>query len=111
MSEGGLKLLEGNLGRAIMKVSAVSDDDWVIEAPARVFKHQQDVLDAHHAGTLNQDVIVVVAGQGPAANGMPELHQLTPALSNIKGAGFKVALVTDGRLSGASGNKIGRAHV
>lgn len=111
MSEGGLKLLEGNLGRAIMKVSAVSDDDWAIEAPARVFMHQQDVLDAYHAGTLNQDVIVVVAGQGPAANGMPELHQLTPALSNIKGAGFKVALVTDGRLSGASGNIPAAIHV
>lgn len=111
MREGGMKLLEGNLGRAIMKVSAVPDDRWVIEAPARVFHSQQAVLAAYQAGELQQDVVVVLAGQGPGANGMPELHQLTPALSNLQDAGFRVALVTDGRLSGASGKIPAAIHV
>lgn len=111
MPEGGMKLLEGNLGRAIMKVSAVPMEHWHIEAPAKVFYQQQAVLDAYAQGELNQDVVVVVAGQGPGANGMPELHQLIPALANIQAAGFKVALVTDGRLSGASGKIPAAIHV
>lgn len=111
LPEGGMKLLEGNLGRAIMKVSAVRPEDWIIEAPAMVFYQQQQVLEAYEAGKLNQDVVVVMVGQGPAANGMPELHQLTPALANIQAAGFKVALVTDGRLSGASGAIPAAIHV
>src|SRR5690606_17489557 len=81
MAEGGMKVLEGNLGRAIMKVSAVPSNHWVIEAPARVFYQQQDVLTAYQQGELNQDVVIVIVGQGPAANGMPELHQLSPALA------------------------------
>jgi phosphogluconate dehydratase len=106
-----MKLVSGNLGRAIMKVSAVPDDRWVIDAPARVFTDQQQVLAAYQAGELNQDVIVVVKGQGPKANGMPELHQLTPALTNLQEAGYRVALVTDGRLSGASGKVPAAIHL
>ena len=106
-----MKLVSGNLGRAVMKVSAVPDDRWVIEAPARVFLDQQEVLAAYQAGELNQDVIVVVKGQGPRANGMPELHQLTPALTNLQEAGYRVALVTDGRLSGASGKVPAAIHL
>jgi phosphogluconate dehydratase len=111
LREGGMKLVSGNLGRAVMKVSAVPDDRWVIEAPARVFLDQQEVLAAYQAGELNQDVIVVVKGQGPRANGMPELHQLTPALTNLQEAGYRVALVTDGRLSGASGKVPAAIHL
>lgn len=111
LREGGIKLLQGNLGRAILKVSAVPDDRWIIEAPARVFTTQQAVQEAYKKGELNCDVVVVLIGQGPAANGMPELHQLTPALTNLQEAGFKVALVTDGRLSGASGKIPAAIHV
>lgn len=111
LREGGMKLVSGNLGRAIMKVSAVPDDRWIIDAPARVFTDQQQVLAAYKAGELNQDVVVVVKGQGPKANGMPELHQLTPALSNLQEAGYRVALVTDGRLSGASGKVPAAIHL
>jgi phosphogluconate dehydratase len=111
LREGGMKLVSGNLGRAMMKVSAVPDDRWVIEAPAKVFTDQQQVLDAYRAGDLNQDVIVVVKGQGPRANGMPELHQLTPALTNLQEQGYRVALVTDGRLSGASGKVPAAIHL
>ncbi|MDK2779343.1 MAG: phosphogluconate dehydratase [Pseudomonadota bacterium] len=111
MREGGMKLVAGNLGRAVMKVSAVPDDRWVIDAPARVFYSQDAVLAAYRAGELNQDVVVVLAGQGPGANGMPELHQLTPALTNLQDAGYRVALVTDGRLSGASGKVPAAIHV
>lgn len=111
MREGGMKLLQGNLGRAVMKVSAVPDDRWVIDAPARVFHSQEAVLAAYKAGELNQDIVVVLAGQGPGANGMPELHQLTPALTNLQDAGYRVALVTDGRLSGASGRIPAAIHV
>lgn len=111
LREGGMKLVSGNLGRAIMKVSAVPDDRWVIEAPARVFTDQHQVLAAYQAGELNKDVVVVVKGQGPKANGMPELHQLTPALTNLQEQGFKVALVTDGRLSGASGKIPAAIHL
>lgn len=111
MREGGMKLVSGNLGKAIMKVSAVPDDRWVIEAPAKVFIDQNDVLAAYKSGELNQDVIVVLKQQGPKANGMPELHKLTPALTNLQEAGFNVALVTDGRLSGASGKVPAAIHL
>src|SRR5690606_23923201 len=93
--EGGIKLLRGNLGRAIIKVSAVKPEHQVVEAPAVVFTSQQQVLDAFREGRLSRDVIVVVREQGPRANGMPELHKLTPALSVLQGRGHRVALVTD----------------
>ncbi|GGY43621.1 phosphogluconate dehydratase [Bacterioplanes sanyensis] len=111
MREGGMKWLRGNLGESIIKISAVPEDRWHIEAPARVFDDQAQVLAAYQAGELNQDVVVVVRYQGPRANGMPELHQLTPALSNLQQAGHKVALVTDGRLSGASGKVPAAIHL
>ena len=111
MREGGMKLVSGNLGNAIMKVSAVPDDRWVIEGPARVFIDQNDVLTAYKNDELNCDVVVVLKQQGPKANGMPELHKLTPALTNLQDAGFKVALVTDGRLSGASGKVPAAIHL
>ncbi|ASP39479.1 phosphogluconate dehydratase [Bacterioplanes sanyensis] len=111
MREGGMKLLQGPLGEAVMKVSAVPDDRWVVQAPARVFEDQQQVLAAYKAGELNRDVVVVLRFQGPRANGMPELHQLTPALANLQQAGHRVALVTDGRLSGASGKVPAAIHV
>ena len=108
---GGLKLLQGNLGRSVIKVSAVPDDRHVIEAPARVFDSQEDLHTAFNAGELDRDVICVVRWQGPQANGMPELHKLTPPLSVLQGKGFKVALVTDGRMSGASGKVPAAIHV
>jgi phosphogluconate dehydratase len=108
---GGLKLLEGNLGRSVIKVSAVPADKHVIEAPAQVFDAQEDLLHAFTAGTLEKDFIAVVRWQGPRANGMPELHKLTPPLAVLQGRGFKVALVTDGRMSGASGNVPAAIHV
>jgi phosphogluconate dehydratase len=110
-ADGGLKLLRGNLGRSVIKVSAVKSEHRVVEAPARVFDSQGDVIDAFKAGELARDVIVVVRHQGPRANGMPELHQLTPALSSLQSKGFKVALVTDGRMSGASGAVPAAIHV
>ncbi|QNA83836.1 phosphogluconate dehydratase [Sphingomonas sp. So64.6b] len=102
-AEGGFRILAGNLGRACIKVSAVDRDRWTIEAPARVFSTQQEVQDAFKAGELDRDVVVVVRFQGPRANGMPELHKLTPPLGVLQNRGFRVALVTDGRMSGASG--------
>jgi phosphogluconate dehydratase len=108
---GGLKLLQGNLGRSVIKVSSVPTDCHVIEAPARVFDSQCDLLDAFNAGELEKDVICVVRWQGPQANGMPELHKLTPPLAVLQGKGFKVALVTDGRMSGASGKVPAAIHV
>ena len=101
--DGGLKLLKGNLGRAVMKTSAVQAQNRVVEAPAVVFNDQEEVMRAFQAGTLHRDCVVVVRYQGPRANGMPELHQLTPALTSLQSKGFHVALVTDGRMSGASG--------
>ncbi|MGY4398356.1 phosphogluconate dehydratase [Sphingomonas sp. UYAg733] len=101
--EGGFRILAGNLGRACIKVSAVDRDRWTIEAPARVFSTQQEVQDAFKAGELDRDVVVVVRFQGPRANGMPELHKLTPPLGVLQNRGYRVALVTDGRMSGASG--------
>ena len=109
--EGGLKLLDGNLGRAVIKVSAVDPDRWVIEAPARVFSTQDGLEAAFRAGELDRDVVAVVRFQGPKANGMPELHRLTPALTVLQKRGHKVALVTDGRMSGASGKVPAAIHV
>ena len=108
---GGIKLLQGNLGRSVIKVSSVPNDRHVIEAPARVFDSQFALLDAFNAGELERDVICVVRWQGPQANGMPELHKLTPPLAVLQGKGFKVALVTDGRMSGASGKVPAAIHV
>jgi phosphogluconate dehydratase len=102
-AEGGFRILTGNLGRACIKVSAVDRDRWTIEAPARVFSDQAEVQAAFKAGEIDRDVVVVVRFQGPRANGMPELHKLTPPLGVLQNRGFRVALVTDGRMSGASG--------
>jgi len=110
-SDGGMRLVKGNLGRAIFKTSAVEKARWTIEAPARVFETQESVLAAFQAGELDQDVIVVVRFQGPRANGMPELHKLTPSLGVLQDRGFKVALVTDGRMSGASGKVPAAIHL
>ena len=108
---GGLKLLKGNLGRSVIKVSSVPDDCHVIEANAQVFESQGALLDAFNAGELEKDVICVVRWQGPQANGMPELHKLTPPLAVLQSKGYKVALVTDGRMSGASGRVPAAIHV
>ena len=116
---GGLKLLTGNLGRSVIKVSAVPDDRHVIEAPARVFDSQEALLEAFNTGELErvclstaaQGVVCVVRWQGPQANGMPELHKLTPPLAVLQGKGFRVALLTDGRMSGASGKVPAAIHV
>jgi len=108
---GGLKMLSGNLGKAVIKVSAVSETNRVISAPAAVFSNEADVKSAYADGKLDRDVVVVVIAQGPQANGMPELHSLTPMLSNLQDKGFKVALVTDGRMSGASGKIPAAIHV
>jgi phosphogluconate dehydratase len=110
-SSGGLKLLLGNLGRSVIKVSAVPDDRHFVEAPCRVFDSQEALHHAFQGNELNQDVICVVRWQGPQANGMPELHKLTPPLAVLQGKGFKVALVTDGRMSGASGKVPAAIHV
>jgi phosphogluconate dehydratase len=109
--DGGLKLLTGNLGRSVIKVSAVAPEHRVVEAPARVFDDQSQVTAAFKAGELDRDVVVVVRQQGPRANGMPELHSLTPALSVLQKRGFRVALVTDGRMSGASGTVPAAIHM
>ncbi|HET9574722.1 MAG TPA: phosphogluconate dehydratase [Methyloceanibacter sp.] len=109
--DGGMRLVEGNLGRATFKTSAVDPSRWTIEAPARVFSDQDAVLAAFKAGELDRNVVVVVRFQGPQANGMPELHKLTPSLSVLQDHGFRVALVTDGRMSGASGKVPAAIHV
>ncbi len=108
---GGLKQLSGNLGRGVIKVSAVAPERHVIEAPARVFHSQDEVKAAFKRGEFTEDVIVVVRFQGPRANGMPELHSLTPTLAVLQDRGLKVALVTDGRMSGASGKVPAAIHV
>jgi len=108
---GGLRLLQGNLGRSVIKVSAVPESLHVIEAPARVFNSQEALLAAFKAGDMDKDLVCVVRWQGPQANGMPELHKLTPPLAVLQGKGFKVALVTDGRMSGASGKVPAAIHV
>jgi phosphogluconate dehydratase len=108
---GGLKLLQGNLGRSVIKISAVPEAFHVIEASARVFNSQDELQQAFKAGELDRDVVCVVRWQGPQANGMPELHKLTPPMAVLQGKGFKVALVTDGRMSGASGKVPAAIHV
>jgi phosphogluconate dehydratase len=108
---GGLKLLQGNLGRSVIKISAVPEALHVIEAPARVFNSQEELQAAFKAGELERDLVCVVRWQGPQANGMPELHKLTPPMAVLQGKGFKVALVTDGRMSGASGKVPAAIHV
>ena len=110
-ADGGMKLVTGNLGRAIFKTSSVAEDRWTIEAPARCFSDQDQVLAAFKAGELDRDVAVVVRFQGPRANGMPELHKLTPALGVVQDRGHRVALITDGRMSGASGKIPAAIHV
>ncbi len=109
--EGGLKLLESNCGRAVIKVSSVPADRWIVEAPAAVFDSQEEMLEAFAQHRLDRDVVVVVRFQGPRANGMPELHKLTPPLGALQKKGFRVALVTDGRMSGASGQVPAAIHV
>ena len=110
-ASGGLKLLKGNLGRSVIKVSAVPQDRHIIEAPCRVFDSQDALHNAFNADELNCDLICVVRWQGPQANGMPELHKLTPPLAVLQGKGYRVALVTDGRMSGASGKVPAAIHV
>jgi phosphogluconate dehydratase len=110
-AEGGLSLLQGNLGRGVMKLSAVAPEHHVIEAPARVFHDQQSLADAFEAGQLDCDFVAVVRFQGPRCNGMPELHKLTPFLGVLQDRGHKVALVTDGRMSGASGKVPAAIHI
>ncbi|NVO06794.1 MAG: phosphogluconate dehydratase [Rhodoferax sp.] len=110
-ASGGLKLLQGNLGRSVIKISAVPDDRHIIEAPCRVFDSQEALHTAFKADELNHDVVCVVRWQGPQANGMPELHKLTPPLAVLQGKGYRVALVTDGRMSGASGKVPAAIHV
>ncbi len=110
LPDGGMKLVHGNLGRAIFKLSAVPREKWAVEAPARVFSDQDQVLDAFRAGELDRDVVVVVRFQGPRANGMPELHKLTPSLAVLQDRGHAVALLTDGRMSGASGKVPAAIH-
>jgi phosphogluconate dehydratase len=110
-SDGGLKLLQGNLGRAVIKTSSVAPEHRVVTAPALVFDDQLDVVKAFKDGKLARDFVAVVRYQGPRANGMPELHQLTPSLASLQSKGFHVALVTDGRMSGASGTVPAAIHV
>jgi len=110
-AEGGLRVMSGNLGRGVMKVSAVAPEHRVVEAPARVFADQLELVEAFKAGELERDVVAVVRFQGSRANGMPELHKLTPYLGLLQDRGFKVALVTDGRMSGASGKVPAAIHV
>ena len=110
-AEGGLRLLRGSLGRAVMKTSAVKPEQMVIEGPAVVFEDQDALHAAFHRGELDRDFIAVVRFQGPRANGMPELHNLTPSLGILLDKGFKVALVTDGRMSGASGKVPAAIHL
>jgi phosphogluconate dehydratase len=108
---GGLTVLDGNLGRGVIKVSAVEAEHRLVEAPVRIFDDQNQLKAAFEAGELDRDVVVVVRFQGPKANGMPELHKLTPFLGVLQDRGFKVALVTDGRMSGASGKVPAAIHM
>ena len=110
-AHGGLRLVQGNLGRAVIKASAVKEKYHRIEAPARVFDSQQGFVDAFNKGEFTTDMVVVLTHQGPSSNGMPELHQLTPFLRVLQGSGLKVALLTDGRMSGASGQVLAAIHV
>lgn len=108
---GGLKMLTGNIGKAVIKTSAVADERMVISAPAAIFTNETNVKAAYEAGELNRDVVVVVRCQGPRATGMPELHSLTPLLGNLQDQGYRVALITDGRMSGASGSVPAAIHI
>ncbi|AQU82822.1 MULTISPECIES: phosphogluconate dehydratase [unclassified Halomonas] len=108
---GGLTVMKGNLGRGVIKVSAVAEEHRVVEAPVKIFEDQNEMKAAFESGALDRDVIVVVRFQGPKANGMPELHKLTPFLGVLQDRGFKVALVTDGRMSGASGKVPAAIHI
>lgn len=108
---GGLRLLKGNLGRSVIKISAIPEDRQIIEAPAIVFDAQEELLEAFDRGELERDFVAVVRFQGPKANGMPELHKLTPPLAVLQNKGFKVAIVTDGRMSGASGKIPAAIHL
>ena len=108
---GGLKVLKGNLGQCVIKISAVAPEHHHVKAPCRVFNSQYDVHKAYQAGELNQDCVIVVRYAGPAAAGMPELHKLMPVLGNLQKAGYHVALLTDGRLSGASGGIPSALHL
>lgn len=110
-ADGGLKVLDGNIGRSVIKVSAVKEEHRQVTAPAIVFESQDEMMARFKAGELNRDFIAVLRFQGPRANGMPELHKLTPALGSLQDRGFKVALVTDGRMSGASGKVPAAIHV
>ena len=109
--EGGVRLLQGNLGRSVMKVSAVAEEHWIVEAPAVVIDDQDQLAGLFETGKLNRDCVVVARFQGPQALGMPELHKLTPFLSSLQDKGFRVALVTDGRMSGASGKVPAAIHL
>jgi phosphogluconate dehydratase len=109
--DGGMRLVKGNLGRAVFKTSAVDSERWIVEAPARCFSDQDEVLEAFKAGEIDRDVAVIVRFQGPRANGMPELHKLTPTLGVLQDRGHRVALITDGRMSGASGKVPAAIHV
>ncbi|WP_428244323.1 phosphogluconate dehydratase [Gynuella sp.] len=109
--EGGLQVVRGNIGVGVIKVSAVAPENRIIEAPAVVFESQQQLQEAFAAGELNKDFVAVVRFQGPRANGMPELHKLTPPLGVLQDRGYRVALVTDGRMSGASGKVPAAIHV
>jgi phosphogluconate dehydratase len=109
--EGGLRCVQGNLGRAVVKISAVAPEHRAIRAPAKVFESQDALLAAFKAGALEGDFIAVIRGQGPRANGMPELHKLTPTLAVLQDRGQRVALLTDGRMSGASGKVLAAIHV
>lgn len=109
--DGGLRLVTGNLGRGVIKVSAVAQENLVVRAPAIIFDHQDELIAAFKRGELERDFIAVIRFQGPRANGMPELHQLTPTLAVLQERGFKVALVTDGRMSGASGKVPAAIHI
>lgn len=110
-NNGGVKVMRGNLGRSVIKVSAVPTENFVVEAPAVVLHEQDDLKALYEAGELNKDCVVVVRFQGPAAMGMPELHKLTPFLGSLQDKGYKVALVTDGRMSGASGKIPAAIHL
>src|SRR3954464_2170439 len=110
-ADGGMRLVAGNIGRGVFKTSAVDEERWLIEAPARCFSDQNEVLEAFKADELNRDVAVIVRFQGPRANGMPELHKLTPTLGVLQDRGHKVALITDGRMSGASGKVPAAIHI
>jgi phosphogluconate dehydratase len=109
--EGGLRCLSGNLGQSVIKVSAVAEEHHFIKAPCTIFHCQDSLRDAFEAGDLDRDVVAVVRFQGPAANGMPELHKMTPYLGSLQDRGFNVALITDGRMSGASGKVPAAIHL